>query len=240
MNLLSLCQEAQVECGVSGTLNTTINQIGSLGRLVAWVGKAWEEIQLAHDDWFFMRSSNLLNPGTTGMQFVTTAGQASYPLGTGANTCGVTSAVFGKWARGTFRNYSTASGINNEITMKDMFFDAWRDGYMLGALRTVQTRPVAVALGPDNSICLGPPPTAGYTVTGDYFIAPTVMSLDLDTPIGLPVQFHRLILYKAMILYAGYEAAPEVFQKGEALYEPMLARLEKLRLPMITAGGALA
>lgn len=240
MNFLSLSQEACVECGVSGTLTTTVSPPASQARIVSWIGKAWEDIQLAHDDWFFMRSSNILNPGTTGMQFTTVAGQASYPLGSGAGTCGITSAVFGKWARGTFRNYSTAAGVNNEITMKDIFFDVWRDSYMLGANRSVKTRPVSVALGPDQSICLGPPPDGSYTITGDYFIAPTVMQNDTDTPTGLPVQFHRLILWNAMMLYGGYENAPEVFQKGSSLFEPMMARLEKIRLPMVTAGGAIA
>lgn len=240
MNLLSLSQELVVECGVSGTLSTTVGATGEQARLISWINKAWEEIQLYHDDWFFMRSDNILNPGTTGMQFTTVAGQASYPLGSGAGTCGITAAVFGKWARGTFRNYVTASGVAGEITMRDIFFDVWREGYMLGAMRSVQTRPVAIALGPDESICLGPPPAAGYTVTGDYFIAPTVMANDSDTPTGLPVQFHRLILWKAMTLYAGYESAPEVYQKGEALFEPMMARLERYKLPMVTAGGAFA
>lgn len=240
MNLLTLSQELVVECGVSGTLTTVAGQSGEMARTIAWIGKAWEEVQLAHDDWFFMRSSNILNPGTTGMQFASVAGQASYPLGTGAGTCGVLAANFGKWARGSFRNYVTATGVSGEIEMGDISFDAWRDSYMLGAMRSVQTRPVAIALGPDSSICLGPPPVVGYTFTGDYFTAPTVMVADADTPTGLPVQFHRLILYKAMILYAGYESAPEVFQKAEPLYESMMARLERLKLPRVTAGRPLA
>lgn len=240
MNLLSLSQEAVVECGVSGTLTTTVAQPANIARVISWIGKAWEEVQLAHDDWFFMRSSNILNPGTTGMQFVSVAGQASYPLGTGVGTCGVPAANFGKWARGAFRNYTTSVGVANEIEMRDIFFDVWRDSYMLGANRSVQTRPMAIALGPDSSICLGPSPAAGYTFTGDYFTAPTVMVADTDSPTGLPVQFHRLILYKAMMLYGGYESAPEVYQKGEGLYTPMMARLEVLKLPMVTAGGALA
>lgn len=240
MNLLSLSQELVVECGVSGTLTTVAGQSGEMARTIAWIGKAWEEVQLAHDDWFFMRSSNILNPGTTGMQFTSVSGTASYPLGTGAGTCGIPSANFGKWARGTFRNYPTAVGVAGEIEMTDEFFDVWRDTYMLGANRSVKTQPVIVAIGPDESICLGPPPAAGYTFTGDYFTAPTVMAVDADTPTGLPVQFHRIILWKAMMLYAGYESAPEVFQKAAPLYESAMSRLERIKLPTATPGGALA
>jgi hypothetical protein len=240
MNLLSLVQSLQQECGVSGTILSTVGLIGSQARLLAWINTAFEEIQTKHDDWFWMRSSNILNPGVTGMQFQTVAGQASYPLGTGPGTSGVDPLLFGKWARGTFRNYTTSVGITNEISMVDDFFDIWRDSYMISTLRTVQTRPMLVAIGPDESICLGPPPSADYTITGDYFTAPTVMLLDTDIPVGLPVQFHRMIVYKAMMLYAGYEAAPEVFQKGSSNYERMMRELERYKLPQTTPGGAIA
>lgn len=238
MNRLQLCQRAITECAASGTpLATTINQVGEQARFVGWLDQAWSELQTEHDNWGFMRSSNLLGAG---MSFVTVAGQAAYPLGSGAGTCGVPVANFGKWDRESFRNYTTAAGFQNEMLLDDIPYDVWRDSYMLGAMRAVQTRPVAVAIGPNQSVCLGPPPNGNYTVTGDFFMAPTVMAADTDVPAGLPVQFHMLLIYKAMQFYGSYEAAPEVFQRGTAGWSLLLAELEAIYLPEVTFAGALA
>lgn len=220
-------------------MTTTVGQVANLQRLVNWIGSAWEEIQTKHDDWDFMRSSNILGAGAS---WVPASGQASSPLGTGPGTCGIDPTVFGKWDRDTFRSWVTASGsaaLGGEMFLDWIPFDSWRDGYMLGAMRAVTTRPVAFAIGPDKSICLGPPPNGLYTITADYWFAPTVMEDDADVPLGLPAQFHMAIVYKAMQMYAGYEAAPEVFQRGETEYNNLMAPLEAKYLPEVGFAGAL-
>ena len=218
-------------------MTTTIGQTGNLSRMVSWIDSAWEELQTEHDDWAFMASRTHLGNGA---MFNTVAGLASYPLGTGAGTSGVTAATFGKWDRDTFRNYTTSIGQTNEMFMDEISYDAWKDTYLFGANRNVQTRPNVIAIGGDESLCLGPPPNGLYTVTGDYYTAPTVMAADADVPQGLPNHFHMAIVYKAMTYYAGYEAAPEVFQRGAAGYSLLLSQLEALKLSPITFGGALA
>lgn len=240
---LSLCQRAAVECGVASNtpiqtaLQTVVGATGSLGRIVNWVSDAWTDIQMAHDDWDWMRASNLLG---VGLSFPTVAGVASYPLGIGPGTVGVTVDNFGKWDRATFRNYTTATGFLNEMFLDEIPFDTWRDSYMLGAMRTVQTRPVAIAVGPDQSLCLGPPPNGLYTVTGDYFVAPSQMVLDTDVPLGLPQRFFMLIVYYAMVKAAGYESAPELAQRGSSEAARMFAQLQAVRAPRMGFGGALA
>jgi hypothetical protein len=237
MNLLSLVQRLALECGVSGTIASTVGLEGSQARLVTWVNQAWTEIQTKHDDWDFLRSSNILGLGAS---FTTVAGQSSYPLGTGAGTCGVPASGFGKWDTETFRDYTTTVGYRNETHLDWIPYDVWRNSYMFGAMRSVQTRPVAFSVGPDKSICLGPPPNDQYTITGDYFIAPTSMSSDTDTPTGLPERFHMLIVYGAMMMYAGYESAPEVWQRGSQQYRKVMSELEAQYVPEICFSGALA
>jgi hypothetical protein len=124
--------------------------------------------------------------------------------------------------------------------LDDIPYDAWRNDYMLGAQRQVRTRPVVIAVGPDQSLCLGPPPNALYTVTGDYWVAPSLMALDTDLPAGLPKRFHMLIVYDAMKKYAGYESAPEVYARGTEESARMKARLFAVRGPTVGFGGALA
>jgi hypothetical protein len=111
---------------------------------------------------------------------------------------------------------------------------------MVGAMRAVQTRPVVIAVGPDQSLCLGPPPNALYTITADYFVAPTEMVADTDIPAGLPTRFHMLIVYRAMMKYAGFESAPEVYQRGSEENAGMYAQLLAVRAPRMSFGGALA
>ena len=368
MNFLALCQRAAQECGVaSGTaiqtaLPTVVGATGSLGRIVNWVNDAWTDVQMAKDDWDWMRSSNLLGGGVS---FQTVAGQPNYPLGgslpilvpTTPSLVGLpvtppllgglwnnggemalapavgTSAVatplfsmpiptsapalggiwnnggviavapgpnaaitaqlspslltlptaappsgglwndggviavapgpganiltlgsmfvvignvnvpvdsFGKWDRETFRCSTTVIGFQDEMFLDDIPYDTWRNGYMLGAMRNVQTRPVVVAVGPDQSLNLGPPPNGNYTITADYFVAPSVMAADTDIPVGLPTRFHLLIVYYAMMKYAGYESAPEVMQRGASESARMNAQLMAVRAPHMSFGSALA
>lgn len=236
MTRLELVQRLAAECGIEAP-DATTSQTGEDLRLVNWIDQAWSEVQSKRSDWRWMRSSNILGEG---ISFTTVAGQVEYPLGTGAGTVGVEADNFTAWVKGSFRNYTTASGVTNEIFMDDVHFDAWRNGYMYGAMRNVQTRPVAVAIGPNNQLCLGPPPTAAYTVTGDYFMAPTAMAADGDTPTGLPQQFHMVIVYLAMTYYARYESAPEVLDAGQSGYANLMRRLEAVQAQTIHTAGALA
>lgn len=182
-------------------------------------------------------------------------------FGTGASgTVGVLPENFGKWDRDTFRCFTTAIGqgdftsdfssdfstgagtgvFNDEMFLDEIPYDRWRNGYMLGAMRRVRTRPYVIAVGPDQSLCLGPPPNGNYTITGDYWVAPTEMVDDTDIPVGLPIRFHMLIVYRVMMKYAGYESAPEVYQRGSQENAGMYAQLMAARAPRISFAGALA
>jgi hypothetical protein len=237
MNKLELVNAAIMECGVSGgPIVTTLGQTGSIARIISWVGTAWNEIQTEHDDWDWMRSSNILGSGAS---FVPVAGAFTATLGTGPGTVGITEDTFGKWDRETFRNFTTTVGTQDELFLDEIPYDSWRDSYMYGAMRAVQTRPVAVAVGPNQSVCFGPPSNGLYTITGDYWVAPSAMATDVSTPTGLPLRYHMLIVYKVMKKYAGYESAPEVLSRANDEYTPLFANLEAARLPAISFGGGL-
>jgi hypothetical protein len=237
MNFLALCQRAVTECATSGTLTTTVGQVGSLARIVNWVGDAWNDIQTASDEWDWMRASSILG---SGVSFAPAAGQFTTPLGIGAGQVGIAVDSFGKWDADTFRCFTTAAGSIDETFLDCVPFDAWRDSYMLGAMRNVQTRPVAIAIGPDQSLNLGPPPNGLYTVTGDYWMAPSVMAEDTDVPVGLPTRWHMLIVYAAMRKYGYYEAASDLLQRAQSEWDRMYRQLEAGRLPAMGFGGALA
>ena len=167
--------------------------------------------------------------------FVTVAGQATYtPV-----QCGVTAGTFGQWLRDTFRSYTTATGITSESPLGYMAYAGWRDVYELGAQRNTRAQPTVISITPAKSIALGPYPSAGYTITGDYYTAPVVLALDADTPL-LPAQFHMAIVWKACMSYGAFEAAQEVYQRGELEFNKLKRRLERDRLTETEMAGPLA
>ncbi len=234
---LEICQRIVLEAAMSGTLSTTLSQTGMMLRAVTWCDQAWNDIQTKFDDWGFMRSSRL-NGG--GASFTTVAGTYRYPLGTGAGTVGVLAANFARWDELTFRTYLTSAGVGSEMDLPIINFDAWRDGYMMGAQQDVRTRPVVGAIAPDMTVCLGPPPIVGYTVEGDYFVAPQIFSADADVPTGLPARFHMLIVWVAIKDYAFYMAAPEVLQRAREGYRDLMYPLTHTYRPRVREGAALA
>ena len=226
MNFLEICQRAERECGVASQLTTVLNQSGEHKRFTDWAQDAWNEIQIAHQDWEWLRQSASFN---------TIDGQATYT----PTQCGITAGTFGKWARDTFRNYITAGGVNTETTMSYMGYEDWRQLYELGANRDSRNRPVQMTITPSKSIALAPYPSSGYTVTGDYYTAPVILALDADTPL-MPTQFHMAIVWKICMSYGAYEAASEVYQRGEMEFKKIMRRLERDRMPEIVLGCPLA
>ncbi len=238
MTYLELCQRMILECAISGAMTTTVDQTGEFLRVTTWINQAWIDIQTERQTWSFMRSSQL-NGG--GVSFATVAGQAIYPLGTVAGTVGVAETDFDSWIPRTFRDQTTTVGVSDQIPLAWISYDAWRDGYSMGAQQTVTTRPVAIAVGPENEICVGPWPTATYTLTGDYYRAPALMAADGDVPLNLPAQYQMMIVWRAVRdAYGQYEAAIEVYNRGKMNYRKMDRSFGNRRGGIISAGRALA
>lgn len=234
MNYLQLTQRLWLESGASGTSpgpSTVVSQTGEYARLATWINAAWQDIQTAHSDWGWMRAS---------ASFATVASQASYTLGTGAGTVGVTAANFGAWVRGTGRVYTTSVGTNSETMLNgDIGYDEWRDKYYIGALRTSASRPDVVAIGPDKSLNFGPVTAAGYTITHEYYTGPVDLTADTDIP-GAPTKFHMAIVWRALMMYGAFEGAADAYDRGELEFKKLMQRMTSDRLPEMTLGGALA
>lgn len=226
MNFLALVNRLRLECGVSGSdLGTVVGATGEMNRLKTWVAQAWYEVQTIDNDWDWMRQP---------FSFTTTTGQAEYT----PTQAGITS--FSHWKIDSCRCYPTASGIQAEMFLDAIDYDVWRNTYQFGTFRTTYTRPVAATITPAKNLALGPAPDAtGYTIVGEYFTAPVMLSADGDTP-AMPDRYHMLIVYLAMQSYAQFEAAPEVMSRGIEGYKKMLAKLRLDQQIDLQLGGALA
>lgn len=224
MTYLQIVQRFCRESGLANTISAVTGQSGEALRMCEWANSAWMDIQGYHQDWGWLRTST---------SFVCVDGQASYTPAQAGTT------NFGMWVRDSFRNYPTATGTDAEIRMEFMDYEMWRDLYQFGSNRTATSQPKYFTILPANkAIGLGPVPTADYTVTADYFTLPTELEASSDTP-SLPTQYHMAIVYRAMMMYGAYEAAPEVYQRGELEFKRLLRRLENDYMPEVTLGGPL-
>lgn len=231
MNYLQLAQKLRRKCRVIGSGPTAVTgQSEEYQRLLDWINEAWLFIQRKHEDWRFMRAS---------ASCVTVQAQATYSPTT---DFGLTD--FGYWALDiaagdTFRNYVTSVGPQSEVFMPVIDYDRWRDTYFYGATRYAYSRPIEIALAPNNALACGPVPVAGYTLTGDYYRIPSELAAAGDVPV-MPEQYHWAIIYKAMMFYGASESAPEVYDEGAAEFAKIMAVLERNELRRFTLGGALA
>ena len=225
MNLLQLVNQTRVECGVSGpALSTAQSQTGESGRIVAWVVQAWTDIQTSKEDWLWMRES---------FDFNTVSGTWEYS----ATDAGLTD--FGNWKRDSFRASSSGQNYRDEQLLNYMEWTTFRNLYRYANMRNTTARPVVVSIMPNKDLAFGSIPDAVYVIDGEYYTQPVVLSADADTPL-LPARFHMAIVYRAMMYYAGYEAAPEVMARGEFEYRRLYMRMEIDQLPTLISGPPLA
>lgn len=230
MNLLELAQETRERCGMQGaegSPSTVVSQTGEMKRLVNWVIDAWVDVQRQHA-WNFMVGD---------FSFNTVAGTYVYPeaqCGLEANTS------LSIWLPDTFRYYLTSAGASGEQYMSEWDYDEFRDVYEFQLGQSGPPSEFAIRRK-DRAILLGPNPDAVYTVRGQYRKAAERMAIaDASEPTGLPEEFHLLIVHRARMKYAAYEAAPEVMEDARAEYKSMLAGAEYVLLDRPVAGRPLA
>lgn len=228
MTFLQLINRARIECGVSGAnvpLTTAQNLTGEAARIANWVNTAWIDLQTSKDDWQFMLEDFTFN---------TTAQVAEY---TAADAD--VGDTFANWKRDSFRCSSVGANYADEQLLNYMEYPTYRNLYKYGNMRTTYARPVVVSITPDKSLAFGSVPDQAYVIDAQYYVRPVDLVADTDTP-NIPDRFHMLLVYRAMLYYAGFEAASEVYQRGETEYNRLYKRMEVDQLPTIISGPPLA
>ncbi len=113
---------------------------------------------------------------------------------------------------------------------------AWRD---FPAHEVEDGTPVAITRRPDGALMLWPAPEAAGTLTGEYYATPQALTNGTDVP-WLPEHLQDGIVYQALMYYAAYEDAPELYQDAGAKVQQYLQRMNNELLPPIEMGGPLA
>jgi hypothetical protein len=219
MNFLALCNEVKNQGSSGGPdMTSVVGQNGVNARIVRWVNQSYQEIINHRDDWQWKK--------VLGFTFATSASKRNYPVAELSLT------NVGKWDLRNPRIYNTASGVASEVLLKSIYYEDWENLYAVGT--QVEGQPQYIFVEPGtNTLLLHPVPDTTYTVTLNYWKTAPNMVADSDTPI-LPTEYHDIIIYKALMKYAVYEDANEVFADSLRQYAGMLERMEETELEEIT------
>lgn len=218
MNYLELTRRLATEVGVSGHIQTVQGAEGEALRLANWIKEAWLELQLLRDTWRWRVDE---------FEVSVPAGQATLDTSAYPEFHRVLpDDVFGKPA--------------NTDTWQALSYVTFPDWQSLVRSRPSQTgTPVYFTERPDLTVELAPVPSTDYKVRGLYVKKAQELTNDFDVPL-LPPEYHMAIVYKAMMLYAGYEAAPEIFQSAAQGFNRVYKTMVNSDTPVVLLPETLA
>ncbi len=226
MNYLELVQDLFYEARLAGSAPTTVVGLtGELLDLARWVRDAANEIGGIRPDFLFKIQD---------LSFTATANVGSYSLA----TLGYGS-TFREWRTTTFRQYLVSQGVASEQFVGWLPYEEFRDFYLFGSRNADRGPPVHASADQDDNLLLGPIPEADYRITAKISVDDPVLTDDTDIP-GLPVNLHKLLVYRALKQYGLTEAAPEVIAKAEQGEARLKAQLYQYHLPQVHLGAPLA
>jgi hypothetical protein len=232
---LQLCQDTAKQCGIATAgLTTVVGQTGQLLQLCEWVRDAYIELQ-AEKDWRWLRKKFTL---------ATVDGTDTYAFGSCVDVeTGLAIDRFKSWKIDDSLNpptiYLTTAGVAGQIWLTYTNWDYFEALYHTGSLQSSTAFPVHVTEDPDHDLVLGITPNDIYTLTGTYYRAPQELALDADVP-EMPPEFHRLIMYEAMMFYADFENADEVERRATRGIKRLGPSLRRKEGPRIRLGKAMA
>lgn len=222
MTYLELVNSLVELADISNTPLTTLqSQTGVNLRVRNWVKQAWVDVQNLHAEWAFLRQD---------LSFVSASSQSYTTTAMGATT-------LRKVDQDSLRIYLTATGVADEQPLSYLDWKTFRNTYLYGVRQT--GRPVAYSIDPNTkTLWLSSNPGTGYTIVGYYWRQPIVLSADADEP-ACPTEYHMIVVYRALLKYAGFEAAGEVKQEAKENYGALLSGLMVDQLPQLDWPGSL-
>ena len=233
MNYLQLCQRTLLESGTGSdtSLKTFDRPTIFQKQVIGSVREAWLYIQQDREEWGWRTEL----PFT----FAPVLGRNSYVWETLRTPEGTPSILtFRSWVTRnrwfiTDESISLSAGYLPEISYQE-----WR---LRSRVTPLPTRPTVYAIGPDQTLYLNPTPdTEEIKIEGEYQLGVQIFENEDDTPIGLPADYHDLIKWRAIMAVHGSDEASQSYVWAASNYATLLTTLERLRLPDIQIGGAVA
>lgn len=182
-------------------MTTTLAQTGENLQVVGWVDDAWNKIQQSRNwDWMWE------NPTVT--------------IIAATNTTATNQAI----AAARYEHTRTL-----DVNGSPLIYMPWARFTRAYPLPQLQSgTPMTWTIRPDKAFVVNAKPAANYAVTVERYKNPTAMTTDTDAVTGtpaMPAEHHMLIVWRACMLYAGYDDATGLYQHSNAEYKKMLAAL---------------
>lgn len=208
MNNLELCQAFQQDIGLGGNLVTTENQLGMLGRLVAWIADAEYKVCSRWADWNFLwaETSVLLT----------------------SDSLYLPPALLGSYDRTSFW-YRSGTSTARPLPVKP-YLD-YRATYKHQPASAGD--PEFVVVLPNQQLVVWPPPGAGAIgsrISFDYWRQPVKLVGD-NAVSPIPVQYHEIIIWRAKQFHAAYRHDNGAYAQAEMEFARLLKELEAHSLP---------
>lgn len=212
---LELCQQLRQEAGISGSGPVSVTgQSGILLDVVNWVKRAYNMVQLEESRWKFLWVE-------TSFDFV--VGQRDYHP---ASDLGLSD--FKEWDVHSF--YVNRPNAQQKQPLYFMEWEPFRGYYAI----QIQALPQQFSVSPSKALRFDAVPTQVETVNFEYFRKPYAFVNGNDTPV-FDEQYHDIVLYKALMLYAANDEAGNIYQDAAANYAKKLAelRMQELDRPFV-------
>jgi hypothetical protein len=129
-----------------------------------------------------------------------------------------------------FTIYLQSSGVAGERELSYLPWDDFRWMYRRGT--QTDGIPSHVSVDPSDNLVIGPKPNAIFVINGEFQRGAQILAADADIP-EMPTDFHMLIVYEAMKKYAGFEGAPEVYDRGNEQGRVLMRQLEQNQRPQV-------
>lgn len=212
MNFLEICNEVKNQAEIGGADMTSVTgQTGKLAMVVKWVNRAYMRIATHRDDWQW-----LFSPAYT---FNLSPGKRQYT----ASELLVTDIK--KWDIRRPRIYRTSIGLADETKMDVISYSDWERSLAMG--EQVSGKPdFLFTLPGTNTLMFHQVPDAEYTVTLNYWKAASKLVNATDIPL-IPEEYQDIITYRALMFYAVYDDATEIYLDAKNEYTSLLERMEE-------------
>ena len=220
MTFLEMVKALRRETSVSGEGPAAVTgQTGEMGRLVAWILQADNEIQTYRVDWNFLWKTGA---------FSTIASQGLYDLTLAADMGGAGNEITDF---NLFENFDPNIGKGPKLFVDSdqLIYLPWGQ-YDPNSYGAGETKPYDMTIRPDGKWLFLPTPDIVFAITFNYYSTPVVMVDNADVSV-IPVIYHDIVVSRAMMYYAEYEDAPELMSAGAERYDQLMDAMRATQLP---------
>ena len=237
---LELCQDALSfsDTGAPANLTSLADADEYQSQVTRFVADAWRMIQSLYETWGWMRRE---------IEFDLRENISQYKWQNLRNASGdlaipATDVGFRDWIENDPDEepvWYLSSPENNYVSatpLQQIDFDLMRR-------RRIQFRepnqPVAFAIHPDKTLEFHQAPDQAYRIFGMHVRGVESLTRENQIPFGLDERYHRVIVWRAVMLLHGMDQENEQFLFAERNFQEQLDAVTKVYLPNITVGGAL-